>query len=168
MVSSIFSSFYSLHPTLSLDFGDFKEYAFRSQYSDVSFFRWHAYLISYPLGWLAALGISPLALAVFLNLLGTYGVVFPTAYFCYRKRINIFLCVALILSLLLLYPINDVVFGQFYFDKLFPFFMLMVCIQSAAIIEAERVSKLRWALFFLSIIITALISERAALMTGFF
>lgn len=168
MKSSIFSSFYSLHPILTMKLEEFTSYDFTSQYSDANFFRWHAYVISYVLSLFVLVGLPATEISIFFNLVGTFGVVLIAIYFCYRHAINFFVALFLVLAFAQLLPIKDVIYGQFYFEKLFPFLMLCLCLLSYQLLSLSQ-RKPHQVLLFLSLtFLCASISERSALMCGMF
>ena len=79
-VSSIFSSAYSLFPLLETSVEGFKNSAFDSIYADTSFFRWHAYLIAYPMAFLVLLGIDSVNIAIGAVLAGLLAGVLAPSY----------------------------------------------------------------------------------------
>ena len=168
MKSSIFSSFYSLHPILTMTLQDFESYDFASQYSDANFFRWHAYVISYVLSLPVLMGFSAVTVSIFFNLLGMFGVISIAIYFCYRNTVPVFLSFVFVLALAQLLPVKDAIYGQFYFEKLFPFFMLILCLTSNKLLETSQRNTFLITVFLLLVIFCASISERSALMCGMF
>lgn len=168
MKSSIFSSFYSLYPTLQMNFEQFTSFNFISIYSNENFFRWHSYAISYFLSGLVFLGVPAGTLSIFVNLLGTFGVIFLTIQYCFKNKVSFSLTLVITLAFAFFLPIKETIYGQLYFDKLFPFLMLFVCILTQRILSNAHRSPIQIPLFFVVTIICASTSERSALMCGMF
>ena len=168
MKSSIFSSFYSLLPTLTMSFEEFTSYNFASQYSEESFFRWHAYIISYILSFFVYVGVPAFTISILTNIVGTFGVIFIVIGYCYRNNISFPITLGITLAFLYFLPIKEVVYGQFYFDKLFPFFMLWLCVNTQDMLDDYGLKKSKTLALIILTIVCATISERAALMSGTF
>lgn len=168
MKSSIFSSFYSLYPTLQMNLEQFTSFNFISQYSNENFFRWHSYAIGYILAGLVFLGLPAGPLSIFVNLLGNFGIVFLTIQFCFKNKVPFSLTLAITLAFAFFLPIKESIYGQLYFDKLFPFFMLLLCIVTQSMLSNAHHRPIQMLSFLVLTIMCASISERTALMCGMF
>lgn len=168
MKSSIFSSFYSLYPTLQMNLDQFTSFDFNAPYSDENFFRWHSYAIGYILAGFVFLGLPAGPLSIFVNLIGTFGIVFLIIHYCFKNKVPFLLTVAITLAFAFFLPLKEPIYGQLYFDKLFPFFMLSLCILTQSMLSNANPKPIKILSFVVLTIMCASISERSALMCGMF
>ena len=163
MVSSAFSSIYSLLPYLSFDLSQYINADFQNLHSSLDFTQWHLYLIAYPLSYLHYLGLSSLQIVSGFMSLVISGVLYIIYVMLKLNNVSILHIALFILALLFYAPFIGHIFGQFYFDRFFIFFeLLLLVLLYQKLNSGKRVDL--WIIIIF--IITALISERPALFAS--
>lgn len=131
-------------------------------YEGNSFFRWHAYGVGFVIAWIGGLFTQDFVkVAALVNALNVFAIFFVAILIVKRKKFN---CVEAIIFTGILTsfaPLVGAISGQYYFDRLFIPLALFYCYLHLKR-ENAHVAFISAAV----IIVTSLVSERAALMIG--
>jgi hypothetical protein len=168
MKSSVFSSAYPLFEVMSMDLKTLQLSGLESTYNYESFFKWHAYGVAYPLAWIVNIGVDSIHIATFSNVFGVLGMLLIVAVYGYGKNLNVWLIGAFCIALYFFSPINGSIYGQLYFDRIYPALMLIGCIWADRLLKQTSTSNFEKFGFVLLAIAIFSVSERAALMGGTF
>lgn len=164
MVSSAFSSIYSLMPYLNSPLDYYSNADYKSLHYMQDFSEWHPYLIAYLLASFQFFGLSALQVASGYMALTLSGTLFLMAYFLRRYNVNS-LYVLVFIGIVFFYPpFSGNIVGQFYFDRFFIFHELFLLFL-LHVKFADRKSVPYW-LIGVVFVLTVLISERTAIMSS--
>lgn len=128
MVSSAFASIYSLMPYLTYNIEEYMKADFSSLYHSQNFSQWHAYLIVYFMAFFKYIGLTSLQIASGFMSLIIIGVLLTIYTFLRSNKVNILFTILFIVSILFYLPFIGHIFGQFYFDRFFVFFELLLLV----------------------------------------
>jgi hypothetical protein len=166
MVSSAFSSFYSIWDLLNKPPDIYCQDAFSSLFADANFALWHPYLIAYPMAALTwvpgfdALTVTTLMLAT--SLIGGLAALY---WFLRRQGCAVGPAILFVAVVFLFQPWSGNLAGQFYFDRLF---FLPALVLIFTVHERLTTGRGSWVAIVLSAAACMAISERPAIMCGAF
>jgi hypothetical protein len=163
MVSSAFSSIYSLMPYLTYNLEQYMKADFLSLHHSQDFSQWHAYLIVYFMAFFKYIGLSSLQIASGFMSLTIIGSLLTIYTFLRSNKVNIIFTILFIISILFYLPFIGHIFGQFYFDRFFVFFELLLLVLLYKKLENDYKLDKCIILVFL---FTMSISERPALFAS--
>lgn len=162
MVSAIFSSFYSVIPLLAATPDAYCTSDLLSMYREIDFLQWHPYFIAYILALpVKYLGVTALTISAAINAINISGSLALIYFFLRKNGLFVWECLSFIFAISITEYWVGTIIGQFYFDRLFILPGLVLVLMSyEKSIENYRV----WlSIFFISMLGSILISERAAL-----
>lgn len=168
MVSSIFNSYYSLLPTLTMSGDDYCTYDMGEAYSEQSFFRWHAHLITYLIAIFVKIGFPSLSVVISINTIGLIGAMFVPIIYLKYKKVPLIIILGFFLCLFFWIPLSEAIFGQLYIEKIYPLLMVSIILLSYEYLNNEKLKKNILKYIVILTFIAILISERASMMTGMF
>jgi hypothetical protein len=163
MISSAFSSIYSLIPYLTYNLEQYMNADFLSLHHSQDFSQWHAYLIVYFMAFFKYIGLSSLQIASSFMSLTITGSLLIIYVFLRSNKVNIVFTILFIVSILFYLPFIGHIFGQFYFDRFFVFFELLLLVLLYQELENDYKLDKYIILVFL---FTMSISERPALFAS--
>lgn len=164
MVSSVFSSFYSVIPLLAASSETYCSSELTSLYSKSSFLQWHPYLIAYGLALpVKYLGVSALHITAVINAINISGSLILIYWFLRRQGLVFWECMSFIFAILVSAFWVGTISGQLYFDRLFilpGLAIVFLCVE-----KWEKNFRVWATIFCIISLISISISERAALYT---
>ena len=164
MKSAVFISPYSLFDLMGKPVEAYCSSDLLNKYSETSFYTIHSYLIAYIFAFIKIiLDIDSIKLASIIYGLSNLITLILIFKICQRNKLSIIESIIFILITIFFTPYLGSISGQFYYDRLFITFGLLVYYFSSF---EDYKYKLVCILFL--IIITSMISERSSLMIGIF
>ncbi len=165
MVSSIFSSFYSVFPLLTVPPDIYCSSPLLSVHRTSDFLQWHPYFISYVLAVpVKYFGVAPLKIAAIINAINISGSFTLIYWFLRRKGLLVWECLSFIFAVAISQYWVGTIVGQFYFDRLF---ILPGLVLVLFCYEGWNSSYRVWlSVCFIAMLSSILISERTALLAS--
>jgi hypothetical protein len=162
MVSSIFSSFYSVIPLLTASPDAFCSSELVNLYPASNFLQWHPYFIAYVLALpVKYFGVTALKVAAVINAINLSCSLALIYWFLRRKGLVVWECLSFIFAVSVSQYWVGTIVGQYYFDRLFilpGLVLVLLCY------DKWDVSYRAWlVIFFVAMLSSILISERGAL-----